>query len=564
MLVVVNVLFAACASGQPAPAAREQSAAPATTTTIRIGLRQEPDTGIALFWNGGLSGAQVAWMFHASLTAYDAQGTLQGRLARKVPSIADHDWVVNADGSMEVTWKLRPNVKWHDGTPLSAEDFVLGLRISRDPEIPLKLPAGLALIRDAVAPDAETLIVRWSEPYFEANQGGPVDVPAVPRHLVQDLYAQGDRKALVNSPYWTEQFVGLGPYRLGDWVRGSYTDALAFDDYYLGRPKIDRVVLRYFSDATIMATSLLAGDIDLVPLGSLNTEALAPVKQAWDPQAGGTIIQTMTAVQWARFQFRDPTAPWVRDVRVRQAIAHLLDRQTLADSFEPGGSMPADLYVSPDDPAYRVAQQRGYTKYPYDPARAARLFAEAGWTPGPDGVLADRSGQPLKAEMRVINNTSDAVQRGIAIADQLKRGGLDVPFYVIPGNAVDRMKQRAEGQGLFTQSNTLDARDLIEQFTTAEIRGEPNNWVGKNQSGYSNPEVDRLFAQYAKELDPAKRDGLYADFLKRGTDEALYLPIFYNSGFATTAFRRGIRGPGGQVAPPQPITTWNVHEWVVE
>ena len=78
-------------------------------------------------------------------------------------------------------------------------------------------------------------MVHWSEPFYGANRGGPYSVPAVPRHIMQEPYLQGDKQAFSNSLYWTTQFVGLGPYRLGDWVQGSFAEALAFDDYFLGQ-----------------------------------------------------------------------------------------------------------------------------------------------------------------------------------------------------------------------------------------------------------------------------------------------------------------------------------------
>ena len=559
LLAIGSILLAACAPGSTAPPQGSTPAEQPTqrTKTIRIGTIKEPIQGIAVsFESAGNIPLQHSWMFHQGLTTFDGQGHLQPAAARKVPSIADGDWKVLPDGTMELTWKMRPNAKWHDGTPLSAEDFVLGIRIAKDPNLPLPRLGGLNFIRDVTAPDAETLVVRWSELYHEANRGGPYSMPAVPRHLMQDLYVQGDRQAFANSPYWTREFIGLGPYRLGEWVQGSHTEGLAFDDYFLGRPKIDRVILRYFNDRIVMATGLLAGDIDLVGVGNLSADDLVPVRRAWESGGGGTIIKTMSEIGWARFQFRDPTAPWVRDVRVRQALMHMMDRQTLADTFEPGGAAPADLFVSPDDPAYRLAEQRGFARYPYDEARAARLLADAGWTRGTDGMLQDPAGQRLTMEFRVIGR---AQTQGVAIADQFKRGGLDVPFSIIIDNSENRPMQRATSQGLYYQADP-NTENVAVQFVTAEIRGPQNNWAGLNQSGYSNPAVDQLYTQLARELDPAKHEPLYADFLKFAADEVLFLPIFYSSGFGTTSFRRGIRGPGA-VAPIEPVTTWNIQTW---
>ena len=558
LLAVGPIVLAACAPG-PVASRQDQptTSAPQRVKTLRIGTIKEPVQGIAVSpGSAGNIPLQHSWMFHQGLTTFDSQGSLQPAVASKVPSIAVGDWKVNPDGTTDVTWKLRANAKWHDGTPLSAEDFVFGIRVAADPDLPLPRLVGIRFMREISAPDAQTLVVHWAETYYGANRGGPYSVPAVPRHIMEDLYRQGDKQVFINSPYWTTQFVGLGPYRLGEWVQGSSTEALAFDDYFLGRPKIDRVILRYYNDRIVMATSLLAGDIDLVGMGNLTADDLSPVRTAWEASGDGTIIKTLGEIVWARFQFREPSAPWVRDVRVRQALVHMIDRQTFADAFEPGGSAPADLFVSPDDPAYRLAEQRGFAKYPYDANRTSQLLADAGWTRGADGMLQDRAGQRFTMETRVIQR---AQPMGVALADQFKRGGLDVPFSVILDNAENRGMQRATSQGVYLQSDP-NTEEVAVQFTTAEIRGERNNWAGLNQSGYSNPAVDQLYAQLARELDPTKHQAQYADFLKFAADEVLFLPVFYSSGFGITAFRRGLRGPG-PVAPIEPVTTWNIQAW---
>src|SRR5947208_8105910 len=169
-LLAIVLIVAACA---PAPAQRSQTSPDASKPagppkSLRIGSIREPVDGIALFGGTGDANAQYGPIFHAGLTAYDSRGALVPRLAQKVPSIDDGDWKLLPDGGMEVTWKLRPDVKWHDGTLLSAEDFVLGIQIARDPEVPLPRGGGISLVSDVSAPDASTLVIRWTKPYYAA------------------------------------------------------------------------------------------------------------------------------------------------------------------------------------------------------------------------------------------------------------------------------------------------------------------------------------------------------------------------------------------------------------
>ena len=563
LLVGAVVLISSCA---PAPTTPRSDAGVSPQSrgvpkTLRMATRAEPVAGIALFGGSGDGSAQNTWMYHAGLTAYDGQGNLLPRLARKVPSVSDGDWVVLPEGGMEVTWKLRPSLKWHDGVPLSADDFVFGIQVARDPELPLPRTGGVSLVSEVTAPDPETLVVRWSTPYFSANEGAPAEFPAVPRHIVGDLYRQGDKKAFTNSPYWATEFIGLGPYKLGEWVQGAYTEALAFDDYVLGRPKIDRIIVRYISDATTTVANLLSGEIDLVTIGSLKMEDLEPVIRAWEPTGAGSVIPSMTDVSSGRFQFRAPNAAWARDVRVRQALLHLIDRDTLAATFSPGGTR-ADLFLAKEDPVYRLAEQRGFAKYPYDLTQAERLLAEAGWSRGAGGAFQSATGERFSIEVRSVETTPLNTRQALAVMDQWKQGGVDSALTNIPNNVANRSELKAATEGIYMGNETVTA-DLLQSFTASQIATAQNNWAGRNFTAYVSPDFDALYARFVSELDLPRRQSVQVDLLSWSARELFVLPLFYTAATGITTFRRGIRGPG-PILPVLKVGTWNIHAWEMD
>jgi len=185
------------------------------------------------------------------------------------------------------------------------------------------------------------------------------------------------------------------------------------------------------------------------------------------------------------------------------------------------------------------------------------LLVDAGWTRGADGLLQNRGGQALDFEVR----SNGDLPLALAAEDMWKRGGVNVRHYSVPNNAVDRMKQRATMQGArFPSAGPQITDDLMVQFTTAQIQSEANNWTSLNASGYSNPERDRLYAQYTQELDLAKRNSFNADFVKQIADDVLQIPIYYSA--TSTVFRRGVRGPV-PFQPNQPAA-WNIEEWDVD
>ena len=561
LLAAGATVLAGCAPANPSPPSSSQApaqvqGAPAAPKVVRFDNRKENTAGISIFATNNASQRTTTWTFHAGLTAYDAQGDLVGRLAAKIPSITDGDWKVNPDGTMEVTWRLKPNLTWHDGSPLTSADVAFGYQMYLDAELPVQRTGGVDLVREVTTPDPLTAVVHWKQPYYNANTSDLTDVSPVPTHLLGDAYRQGDKKAFTNHPYWTTDFVGLGPYRLTQWVSGSFMEGVAFDRYVLGRPKIDRVLIHITYDPNVSLANLMAGELDIIPEGLSATDRDTILGQA-DTFA---LTQWPTSTEGAIWQWRDPSAPWVGDasnvnaLKVRQAMMLMLDRQLMSDTFAPGGGGVAHLFVSPHDPVFRLAEARGISKFLYDPNRAAQLMSEVGWNRGSDGMLRNSAGQGFPFEVR--DNAPESGDTVVYI-DMLRKGGIDATLYTIPANAADRQRQRAESQGVRIGGSAISDEMMI-QFSSRQIRSEANNWSGLNQGGYSNPMIDQQYERFLVEFDVAKRNEIYADFHKFVSDQILRIPWYYGS--AMVAFKKNLKGPG---VPPvrSPIQTWNIHEW---
>jgi peptide/nickel transport system substrate-binding protein len=559
-----GLLVAGCASqagpaDTPASGARADIPRASGPTTLKIGLivSAEPKAGIALFSETGTGPPEFTYTYHAGLTILDGQGNLTPQLAERVPTTDNGDWKLLPDGQMEVTWRLRPDVRWHDGTPLTAADFVFGLQLMQDDQLPTRPVPGIRLIGQAMAVDDHTLVLTWKQPYILANASNAMDLTAVPQHLLAERY-QGDKQAFANHPYWAREFVGLGPYRLGDWVEGSHVEALAFDQYALGRPRIDRLVFQFSGDVNALTASVLAGTVDLVPMGALRLSELLTIKQAWDPTGSGTTYTVFSGTRSGRIQYRDPSAPWASDVRVRQALIHALDRQSITDSLQFGMTSPADTLVAPGDPVYQLLEHRGLARYPYDPARAEQLLRASGWTRGADGTYRSAAGEPFTIEVRSLDRV-DSAQEGQAVASLWKREGLDANPYAFPDNAANRFELRSVFPGIMLMPIQY-ADNGLAHLTTAQVSAPANRWSGSNQGGYSNPAFDTLSERYLSTLDRSMRHGLLADLLKMEADQALTIHLYYAVGTQTTAFRNIVRGPTPGPST-QLVTAWNINTW---
>src|SRR5262249_41343487 len=133
----------------------------------------------------------------------------------------------------------------------------------------------------ATALDERTAVVAWTSPYIQADSlfTHQLALP-IPRHLLERPYTD-DKAAFTDHPYWSDEFVGTGPYRIRTWERGSHLVLAANDSYLLGRPKIDEIVVKFIPDPSTLAANLLAGEIDMTMEGRLSIEWAMTLRDQW-------------------------------------------------------------------------------------------------------------------------------------------------------------------------------------------------------------------------------------------------------------------------------------------
>jgi peptide/nickel transport system substrate-binding protein len=473
-----------------------------------------------------------------------------------VPSVENGDWTVAADGTMEVTWKLRRGVLWHDGTPLHAEDFVLGYRVGVDPELFGRGTLVLRQMAEVVAQDAETLAIRWKNVYISANAIDLATLVPLPRHRFAALYDAGDKQAFANSRAWFAEWTGVGPYRISEWVPGSHISAEANDSYFLGRPRIGGLNIRFFGDMNTLITALMSADVDIVPVGSFKEEEASVLKGQWADSGAGSVIVSGNRLRYGAWQLRDPSAPWAKDPRVRQAMLHLIDRENIVTTIMNGLSSVDDIMLSREDPAYRLAQSQGLPKSNFDAREAHRLFGEAGLPRASDGTYRTQDGGPFALEVSVVGDINTNVQNMLAVSDSWKQAGVEPTTVVIPGTS-NQTEVRAKIRGIHFHSGDLNYNSF-KLFLTSTIDSEANRWNAGNVGGFSNPAYDALYPGLESTLRSSDRDPIAAQLIKLLLDNQAYLPLSYSSDVA--AVGNNIRGVTG-VLPLQRVTGWNVHQW---
>jgi len=524
---------------------------------LRMGVTfdDEPREFGLTFGSIGAGGTETRYLLNAPLTIYDDKGVQHPRVAARIPTIENGDWTVTPDGRMETTWKLRPDLRWHDGTPFTAEDFIFGFRIATDPEWALGTRV-LRSVDEITAPDPHTLVMRWKNIEISASQMGLNVVPPLARHLLAEPYATLSKEAFAAHPYWSDQFIGIGPYRMQQWLRGTSMDLVANDDYFLGRPKIDRILFQYFGDTRGLMVANMAGEVDVIPVGYLKAEEAFVLKTQWEPTGAGSLILSMVKLRNGWWQMRDPGAPWVPDPRIRQAMVRLLDRQNLVDTLHNGLSGVDDIFLPREHPAYQLARQRGLPDLSYDPNQAHRLLSEAGLTRGSDGLYRTPTGAPVAFEASTSGDINTNVQEMVAIANAWQTAGLQ-PNQIIITTSMNAREVEAKTRGLRLTSEALDYVGF-DGSLTSEISTEATRWRGRNSGGYSNPAFDQMHNRMVNTIDLPQQHSIAADLVKFQLDNMLYMPLVYSP--SISANRKEVRGLTS-ILPYQRMNAWNVHLW---
>jgi len=505
--------------------------------------------------SGGTATNIINRLFTAGLAYNDDRQVPYPYLAEALPQLNTDTWRVFPDGRMETTYVLRPGLTWHDGTPLSAEDFVFALRVYTDPEVGSMFEANpQRAMEDVAAPDARTVVIRWQLPYVDAGQlsGGKNGFPPMPRHILEQAM-RTDASAVPGHPFWTREHIGLGPYRLERWEPGAFIDGVAFDGHALGRPRIDRVKMIWNADPNTALANLLSGNADLAADASLAFQQGVILKREWAPRQGGNVILNSDEVRYVQIQARpeyaNPRA--IMDVRVRKALAYAIDRQALLDGMLDGEGVIADTIVSPDT-EYYPELDRILTKYPYDPRRTEQVMAEVGITRGADGLYAGATGDRFSPEVR------GPLENELSIlVDGWRRAGVSAQPSVTPAALATNNEYRASFPAFALTKSSLPDRTAVRKYATSDVAAPENRYGGTNKGGYSHPEFDRLNAAFQRALDRNERNKLVIDMMTFASEQLPSFPLYYD--LTVVAHVAALQGP--RRSSPDALEFWNIHQW---
>jgi peptide/nickel transport system substrate-binding protein len=448
-------------------------------------------------------------------------------------------WTYSRD-CLQLTFKLRRDVKWHDGRLFTADDVVFTYQAMIDPKTPAPFKEGFLLVKDVEALDPYTVRVRYDKPYARAVETWDTDM--LPKHLLQSFVAAGTlRESPQNS--WP---VGTGPYRFQEWKPGEKVVLVANPDFYEGRPYLSRIVYRVIPSQATIFLELKAGGVDYV-----NTlTGIQYARQTEYPafrKAYHKYRYPASDYTYLGFNLKDPR---FADKRVRQAFAHAINKQELIDGVRLGLAREATGPIRPGTWAYTKDVKR----FGYDPEKAKALLAEAGWKDRDgDGIVEDRDGKPFTLTIRTNQGNHERKEIVEIIQQRLKDIGVQADIQLIEWAAF--IKEFVKPRRFELVVLGLGTGTDPDQFVVwhSSQRGPDQ----MNRSGYANPEVDQLLEAGRRSCVQKDRIRDYHRMQQILAEDLPVIFLYYRDALPVVSSR--IRG----VSPAPAGILYNFDEWYV-
>jgi peptide/nickel transport system substrate-binding protein len=465
---------------------------------------------------------------YTSSPAFQAVRLMFRGLARRDSTLSGYQpdlaesWELRPDST--ILLRLRRDVRWHDGTPVTADDVVFTIERQREPRTASPRLADVAAVTSATASDSFTVSVKLGRtgPY---TVKALLEVVPIPRHLLEDVAPEDMRRA----PF-SRNPVGNGFFRFARWESGQQLVLEVNPDYSGGRAALDRVVMRFIPDMNASMTELLSGQADLL--------RLPPDQRQRVDAAPGVELYTAPRVRPAWIAWNVDREP-VNDPAVRRAILMSINREQLA----------AGLFGDVGEPAFSPIPTKLWEHSPgvqavgFDPEGARRLLEEAGWRDADGDGVREKGGRPLRVEVDYFPTEQWRQDVLVAIQSMIRNIGVDLaPRAYERTTWVNRLRNR-EFQGSLWGWGWGPGVVGPNAEMVFHSRSIPP--AGANFAGYDNPRVDELLDAVQVERDTTRARTLWREIEQILVDDAAYAPLYLDPElFGVSSRIRGVKFRG--------------------
>ena len=537
--------------------------------------QQNSDTLKLLYWQAptilnphlstGFKDAEASRITLEPLASFNNEGELVPFLAESVPTVENGG--VAEDGK-SVTWKLKQDLKWSDGTPFTAQDVVFTYDFLSNPDVGAVSAGTYEVVESVEAIDDYTVKVNFKQvnPAWSLVFVGAEGM-ILPKHIYEPYNGANARAAPANL-----EPVGTGAYRVVDFRPGDTVIYEPNPEFRAAdRLGFARIELKGGGDATSAARAVLqTGDADF----AYNLQVEAPVLEDLEAAGQGEVVSNYGALsERIIINHSDPDKvapsgersslkiphPFFSDRTVRQAFNLAIDRDTIAEQlYGVTGKATPNFLVAP--PEYVSSD----TNYEYDPEKAQELLDRAGWKDTNGDGIRDKNGTEMQLVFQSSVNplrqkTQAVVKQGlqsIGVGVELKTIDPSVYFSSDSSNN-DTVEHFYADLQMYTTGNTSpDPAAYMNFMTCNQIPQQKNNWSGDNNSRYCNPEYDRLWQEASQELDLEKRNQLFTQMNDLLIENAVVIPLVHRAD--VMAFSNSLTG---YEPTAWDMRTWDIMNW---
>ncbi|HYV98729.1 MAG TPA: peptide ABC transporter substrate-binding protein [Gemmatimonadaceae bacterium] len=469
------------------------------------------------------------------LVTNDERMQLVPLLATEIPTLENGGVKLRPDGGMDVTWKLRPGVKWHDGVPHTSADVKFTADAILKGDWKPESVDGFDRISSVETPDSLTAVVHYKEiyaPYALQFVRG-----TLPKHVLEgrDIDRANDYN---RSP------LGTGPYRVAEWKTGEHILLERVPGYWrdTSEPHIRRILFRFIANTTTRINQLKTGEVHVV--------AMVPWDKVRELRAvPGLRLNQVLGNGYEHVTLNQKRFPPFADVRVRQALAHAIDRDLIARTILDSLVQVVNGPVQPLSWAY----EPNVRAYEFAPEKSRALLAQAGWIPGPGGVRT-KNGRPLsftlitQAGFAIRENVAQALQR------QLRDVGVDMQVRLIDGTSISSVWFAGDFDAMLHWWQSGADPEITLFF--AKDRTPP---AGRNINYFADDALTALLYASDRTVDQATRAGLLREAQRRVAELEPEIPLYNTTKIdAVPATLRGFKGNPTNAGP-----FWNIQEWEI-
>ena len=474
-------------------------------------------------------------IFYEPLAGWDADGNLVAMLAEEIPDIENGG--ITRDG-MSVTWKLKKDVKWHDGKPFTADDVVFNWEYAADPAT---AATTIGSYKDIKVEKVDPLTVRirfdkptpfWADAFV--GQRGMI----IPKHLFEEYKGAKSRDAQANL-----KPVGTGPYRFVAFQPGDLVKGERNPDYHLpNRPHFDTIEMKGGGDAVSAARAVIqTGEYDYAWNMQVEDEILVRLEAGGNAKGrveifdGGNIehielntTDPSTEIDGERSSIKTKH-PLFSDPAVRKALALLVDRAAVKDHIYGRTGAATGNFIN--NPPRFVSKN---TQWEFNVEKANRLLDEAGWKRGSDSVRA-KGGKQLKLVYQTAINAPRQKTQAI-VKQACQKAGIEVELKSVTssvyfssdvGNPDTYTKFYTDLQMFTTTMGEPDPGVFMRQFLSWEVASKENKWQGRNITRWRNEAYDNAYKASEGELDPVKRAALFIEMNDMVVGDPVVIPVVY-------------------------------------